>query len=79
MKDIRRVVYCKQGNQWVPDQYIEDDPGEVYRKLARDMVAKKLHQCTYIKSIKDACNCDGTRDITITYDNNVRAVYTVED
>ena len=51
---------------------------EIYHSLMHDMIAKKLHQCTYIKSIKDRSNYDGTRTITVTYDNSVRRVYVIK-
>lgn len=54
------------------------DPAEVEHDLMHDLIAKKLHSCTYIKSIKDRTNYDGTRTITVTYTNNVRRIYRIE-
>lgn len=54
------------------------DPAEVEHDLMHDLIAKKLHACTYIRSIKDRTNYDGTRTITITYTNDVRRIYRIE-
>jgi hypothetical protein len=44
----------------------------------RDMVNKKICACTYIKSIKRTQLYTGFEKITVTYDNDVRRVYTIE-
>lgn len=77
MKEIRRIAEVKEGKAW-RQTYVTTDEKEVYESLARDLVAKKLHKATYIKSVKDVSNYDGTRDITVTYDNGVRSVYTIK-
>lgn len=53
------------------------DPEQIYRDLTHDLIASKLHKADYIKSIRDKCNYDGTRTITITYNNNVRRIYQI--
>lgn len=50
---------------------------EIYKRLSNDLIAKKICQCRYIKSIKRRNNYDGTCEITVTYNNNVRNIYTV--
>jgi len=69
--------YQKYG-KWKVER-IETDKTEIYRSLATDLLHKKLHKCTYIRSITDTCNYDGTRTVTTYYDNNVKRVYVVED
>lgn len=54
------------------------DLAEVEHNLMHDLIAKKLHACTYIRSIKDRTNYDGTRTIIVTYTNNVRRKYRIE-
>lgn len=76
MKEFRRIE-VKQGKKWI-ESYTTNDTNEINRSLAHDMIAKKLHSCTYIKSIKDRCNYDGTRTITVTYDNDCRSIYCIE-
>lgn len=79
MREAKRVVEVKRNGKYVPEQYVEQNGEEVYRYLANDLIAKKLNQCTYIRSIKRRNNYDGTQTVTVTYDNDVRAIYTVED
>lgn len=77
MREIKRVIECKKGNAW-ETTLVTTDEKEIYKDLAMALVSKKLHQCTYIKSIKDHPNYDGTRNITVYYDNGVKSTYTIE-
>ena len=77
MREIKRVVEVKNGSKWEVSHTTTNEL-TIYKDLASAMISKKLHQCTYIKSIKDVCNYDGTRNITIYYDNGVRSTYTIE-
>lgn len=76
MREINRTVELKTGRNWEVYR-VETDASEIYEALARDLIAKKINGCTYIKSIKRVCNYDGTQTITVTYDNNCRSIYTV--
>ena len=76
MKEISRIVELKTSKGWEV-HHTETEKTEIYEALARDLIAKKIHHCTYIKSIKRVCNYDGTQTITVTYDNNCRSIYTV--
>lgn len=49
----------------------------VYRELSHDLWAKHIAKATYIKRITDKSNYDGTREITVLYDNGVKRIYTV--
>lgn len=77
MKDIKRITYLKEGNAW-KECFTETDPAEVEHRLLADIVAKKMHKCTYITSIKERTNYDGTRTFTVYYSNATKSVYTVE-
>ena len=50
---------------------------DVYESLARDLINKKICQCSYIKSIKRTNLYNGFEKIIVTYDNNVRRTYTI--
>lgn len=76
-KEIARICYVKEGRTY-KQTYKETDPAEVNKALMHDLINKKLHGCKYITSIKDRCNYDGTRTITVYYDNGVKNEYTVE-
>ena len=60
------------------DCYGTEDINEVHEKLMLDLIAKKLHKCTYITRITDRCNYDGTRTIEVYYDNKTKCAYVVE-
>ncbi len=75
-----KVVFQKKiGRNWIIESIPEGVTKEqLYHALMCDLIAKKLHNCTYIKSITDCPNYNGTRTITVTYDNNFRKVYTIK-
>lgn len=75
---INRIAQKKDNGKWV-DTYIENNPESVYKSLVHDLVAKKINQCKYIKSIKRIQNYNGTNTIIVLYDNNIRSIYTVEN
>jgi hypothetical protein len=54
------------------------DENEVNRDLMHDLIAKKMHNCTYITRITDTPLYDGTRKITVTYNNKIRRIYRIE-
>ena len=50
----------------------------IHERLNHDLIAKYLHKVPYIKSITDRNNFNGTRHIAVTYDNGVKADYTIK-
>lgn len=78
MREIIRKMEKKTGRNW-ETTYETRDIALIYEILARDLISKKLNNCTYIKSIKRNTNYDGTQNILVTYDNNTRSLYTVRD
>lgn len=79
MKKIQMITELKQAdNKWHLNCVHENmTTEEIYKRLADAVIAKKVCGCRYIKSIKRRNNYDGTCEITITYDNRVRNIYTV--
>lgn len=77
MREMQRLVEQKVNNAWV-ETFRETDENKIWESLAKDLIAKKLHKATWIRSVRDNSNYDGTRDITVYYDNGVRAIYTVK-
>ena len=77
MKQIQRVAQRREGKTW-KITFIDTNEESVYKSLARDLIHKKLHGASYICRITDKTNYDGTRDITVTYDNGCRSIYTVK-
>ena len=78
MKPIQRKHEIKNAaGKWYCN-YVENDQAAVYKQLCGDLIAKKLEQCSYIKSVKRVQNYDGTIDIIINYNNDCRNIYTVK-
>lgn len=77
MREMQRLVEQKVNNAWV-ETFRETDENKIWESLAKDLIAKKLHKATWIRSVRDSSNYDGTRDITVYYDNGVRSIYTVK-
>lgn len=76
MRTISRVAQKKVGRCW-KETYRTENEAEVYEALANDLIAKKLNNASSIKSIRRNSNYDGTQEIIVTYDMDVRAIYTV--
>ena len=77
MRTIEYVVFERVNGKYV-ETHRNANELDVYTDLSRDVCAKKIHQASYIKSIKHVCNYDGTRTYIIFYDNNVKREYTVK-
>ena len=74
---VNMTIEVKNGKTYEAERIVEDC-AEVYESLARDLISKKINACTYIKSIKRTPLYNGFEKITVTYDNDVRRVYTIE-
>lgn len=77
MKAETRKTYLKNGRKWEL-RFEETDPETIHKELLDNIVAKKMHNCSYIKSIKESCNYDGTRTFTVYFSNDTKAVYIIE-
>ena len=74
---VNYIVEVKNGKNYEITNTC-NDVTEVYKSLANDMISKKLNQCTYIRSIKRIPLYNGFDKITVSYDNDVRRIYTIE-
>ena len=75
-KKYNTYFYTSENNRH--ECYRTEDVNEVHERLMHDLIAKKLHGCTYITRITDRSNYDGTRTIEVYYDNCTKCVYIVE-
>ena len=75
--ELSKVIELKSGKTWIYYRTVTD-PLEIYESLENDLVAKLIHKCTYIKRIKRDPLYTGYERITVTYDNDVRSIYTVK-
>lgn len=73
-----KTIELKNNKKWETSHIITDET-EIYKSLANDMINKKLNNCAYIKSIKRTPLYDGTHKITVTYNNDCRAIYHVAE
>lgn len=78
MKEIKRVCEVKQGKKYIVT-FTETNELDVYRWLVDDLISKKMCGCRYIKRIVRTSNYDGTQNIVVYYDNNVRNTYTIKN
>ncbi len=74
----RATIYTKNGSKWEECRTITDK-AEVLEDLMKAMRAKYLHKAGWVKKITDRTNYDGTRTITVYYDNQTKAVFIVAD
>lgn len=78
MKPIEMITQIKENGVYITDwELTVCDLESIYSSLVYDLINKKIHKASYIRSIKRVCNYDGTQDIIVTYDNNVRRIYTI--
>lgn len=77
-KNIYRIAEKKENNTWIKC-YETFNETEIYQSLCRDLIAKKINQCSYIRSIKRVQNYDGTITIIVSYDNKTRSVYRIKE
>ena len=56
-KELARICYKKEGKKWI-QTYKETEVALIEKWLLNDIIAKKMHGCTYINSIKENCNYD---------------------
>lgn len=75
---MKKTVEIKNGKAWVVE-FVDTDELLVYKSLTDDLIAKKINQCSYIKSIKRTQLYNGTQKITVVYNNDCRAIYEITD
>lgn len=73
------TIEKKQGKKWIVTYQAKDNSAYFYRRLSNDLIAKKINECRYIRSIRREPLYNGITNIIVTYDNDVRATYTIED
>jgi len=59
----------KEGNKWVTT-FVSNDPSYVYERLTNELIAKKINNAPYIRSIKRTNLYNGYQKITATYRND---------
>ncbi len=72
------VLQKRDGDKWI-ETARTNDYTSIYYHLARDIAAKKLNGCTWIKSIKRVQLYNGFIKIIVTQFNNYRTIYVVKE
>lgn len=73
MKTMRIAYKKDSNNKWIVT-FAENNETNIYKSLSADIVAKKINNCQYIKSIKRVQRYTHV-EITVLYDNNTKSVY----
>lgn len=76
MEKAIEIVYEKQGRNLV-ETWRTENPLEVYKRLSGLLIAKKINQCSYIKSITRENNYTGNQTIWIRFDNGIISKFIV--
>lgn len=72
-----KYVYQKKSKRkW--ELTITVDGDEVFRDLCNDLMTKKIWNGKSVRRILDRSNYDGTRTVTVYYDNDVKSEYIVD-
>ena len=74
-----REYQRKYGRKWETVHIMRDGmhKEEIHELLMKELISKYLWHATYIRRIVDRNNYDGTREVTVYYDNDSRAIYTL--
>ena len=75
------TIEVKRGNKYQEScQYTEVlNRDYIHERLANDLLHHYVHKARYITRISDRSNYDGTRTVTVNYDNDTRAVYVINN
>jgi hypothetical protein len=77
MENVRYIYQVKQGREYMTTFCCTDEK-QVYDDLAHELIAKKINNCLWIRSIKRENLYNGYERITVYYDHGEgRRVYTV--
>ena len=76
MTNISKTVEIKKGNAWSVTAHTEHVE-TVYTSYARDLQAKYLHKCTYIKKVVRKPLYNGFDKVIFYHNNGVRVTYIV--
>lgn len=78
-----RVIPMKITQDKVGRKYVETgrdlEASEVYKQLANRLISKKICKCSWIKSIARTSLYNGFQKIVVTYDNNTRDIFIVQN
>ena len=71
-------IYTKHGRKWEKTGE-NNDAMYIYKRVAFDLISKKINKALFVKSIKRVNLYTGYQNIIAYYENNVKAVYTIKN
>jgi uncharacterized protein involved in tolerance to divalent cations len=74
----KMTAYIKEEKTF-KEVYTTTDPETIYNRLSRDLIAKKLNACLYIRSIKRENLYNGYQKITVTDSNGAKTEYIIKE
>ena len=77
MENVNVIYEAREGRGFVKE-WEHSDPAEVYKDLAAELIAKKINNCKWIRSIKRRQLYNGYLEITVNYPHGGRRIYTVK-
>ena len=77
MPDLK--IYTKKGNTYILDSYQTSEALEIYKRLTDSLIAKKINNCKWIRSIKRENLYNGYQKITIYQTNGIKEIYTIKE
>lgn len=77
-----RKMFIKEGKKWIESASF-DNPFDVVKSLNNDIIAKKMHKCSYIERITEYNHVviiegNAHLHIEVYYNNDTKSVYVVE-
>ena len=71
------TVYIKENNKYI-ETYATTDAETIYKRLAEELIAKKINCCKWIQSIKRVNLYNGYQKITVHETNGIKAEYIIK-
>ena len=77
--DKTHYVYQNKKGRGYETVQESDDADWINRQFLRELVAKKLAACSWVRSIRREPLFNGFHKYTVTYDHGGRSIYTIQD
>jgi hypothetical protein len=77
-KTCKLEVLSKIDGKWETVGVVTDEL-DVYQRLSRALVAKRINSCRYITRVQRTPGYDGTQTITVTFYGGIKNVFTVPE
>ena len=72
------TVYIKEGKNYI-ETYSTTDAETIYKRLAAELIAKKINCCNWIRSIKRVNLYNGYQKIIVLETNNCKSEFIIKN